>query len=225
VTRTRQTGSGQWCTISSTDLFSFHHDSVSPRSNVVLIIPGLGQHAGNAGYAEIGKIYRSRGIASVHVNIRWRRVGYSKLATVAEAIALAAKEIFPDSQVYLAGFSLGAAIACNVSHWLPARHILLCSMSAIFSEDRPLLGFPFRQVMQFIVRFTHTEFSYRENCSRCIDFLYGDHDNASLNGAIIRHRSEAFHCSTTAIIKNARHAVAGREYLAAIGERVLGIRS
>jgi hypothetical protein len=109
--------------------FSIHYDPLSPRSAIAVIIPGMNQRASDPGYDSIGSFYKIKGITPVYVNIDWKAVGLGKLSAAALQMYGMLKDSFPQSKVYLFGFSFGAVICLKLSQSIQAKHILLCSMS------------------------------------------------------------------------------------------------
>jgi hypothetical protein len=198
------------------NLFSIKFDASVSHGKIVLIIPGMGQNDSFAGYHLIGKYYGKRDIIPVYVNINWKVVGLHNVSITASRIYSMLNETFPNSEVYLFGFSFGAAIACELSKSLHADHILLCSMSPLFKEDHTYQIFPFKQLQWIIALGSGHLLSYSGNRGERITFLYGEHDSFLINSAIIRYRRSSFAYSETIIVKNARHNISEREYLAAI---------
>ena len=197
-------------------LFSIHYDFSMPRSNIALIIPGMNQTDSNPGFNFIGDYYKNKGITPVYVNIDWKSVGINNLSTSAFQIKTLLKDSFPDSHVFLFGFSFGAVISLKLAQLIDAEQILLCSMSPVFAEDRVNQRFPFKQIAGFISDYSLNGLSYSASQRTCINFLYGDHDSFLLNKAIIQSRKSFFRCSETIIVKNAHHNISDQTYLKAI---------
>jgi hypothetical protein len=200
----------------SSHLFSIHFDYSMPRNNIALIIPGLNQSNSDPGYDSIGTYYKSNGIMPVYVNIDWKTVGLGKLSPAAFQIHTMLKDSFPDSHVYLFGFSFGAVIALKLSQLIHAEQIVLCSMSPMFAEDRAYQIFPFKQLLGIFTDFSSNGLSYSSSLGICVYFLYGDHDSFVINKAIIQNRKASFKCNETNIVPNARHTISSRSYLNAI---------
>jgi predicted esterase len=204
-------------------LFSLVYDHSMHRDDIALIIPGMHQTNRNRGYDSIAGFYETRGITPVMVNITWKKVGLQRLSEVARQIDTMIRDSFPDAHIFLFGFSFGAAIALKVAQTLPAEHILLCSMSPVFSEDRSALIFPFRKMMGMVTDYATNGLSYAANRKMCIFFLYGDHDNVIFNKAVINHRQSFFTCATSTIVNNGHHDISSRHYLQEIKRIVQGI--
>ncbi len=202
------------------NLFSICYDYKSPLNSIALIVPGMNQSCSLSGYVSIAGYYKSREITPVYVNIKWKAVGLGKLSETAYQIGTMLKDSFPDSYKYLFGFSFGAAIVLKLSQYTDAKQVLLCSMSAVFEEDRQLQVFPFSQFMNIMTDYSSNGLSYCASQKQCIIFLYGDHENFLINKKIIAHRTEFFKCNKTIFVKNAGHKISGRTYLAAIKDLV-----
>lgn len=197
-------------------LFSIHYDSSIPRSNIAVIIPGMNQTYADPGYDSVGYYFKSRGIIPVYVNINWKAFGLNDLSTTVLEIDTMLMDSFPDSHVFLFGFSLGAVISLKLSQLLHAEHVLLCSMSPAFAEDRTYQAFPFKQLMSLFTGNVLNGLSYSSSLKECVYFFYGDHDSFLINSAIIRNRKVSFKCNETIIVKNARHNISDKQYLRAI---------
>jgi alpha/beta superfamily hydrolase len=201
-------------------LFSIQYDSSLPRSNLALIIPGMNQTCSDLGYDFIGTFYKSIGISPVYVNINWKAVGINDLSDAAFQIHNMLKDSFPESNLYLFGFSFGAVITLKLSQLANTEHILLCSMSPLFSEDRIHQIFPFRQILSIVTDYSKNGLSYSSSNKTCVVFLYGDHDSFAITKAIIQNRKEYFTCNQTIIIPNARHNISGSSYLSTIRQTI-----
>jgi hypothetical protein len=204
-------------------LFSIQFDSSMPRNDIVLIFPGLNQSSSSPGYGTIGDYYKHKGITPVFVNIDWKLVGVNKLSCAALAIDTMLKDSFPDSHLFLFGFSFGAAIALKLSQLEKTEQVVLCSMSPVFSEDRSYQVFPFKQIIGLIADYSKNGLSYSNNLGKCVFFLYGTHDNFLINKAIIQNRRLSFKCNETILVDSAHHNISGRTYLAEIDKIVQGI--
>ena len=191
-------------------LFTIHYDASLPRASIAIIIPGLGQSASSPGYDAVGAFYRGRGITPVFVNMNWKAAGVSRLGLAGMELDTMLHDSFPGARVYLFGFSFGAVVALEAARSVPAAHILLCSMSPLYREDRAFQIFPFRQLMGL---FVPGDLSYAPNLGQCVTFLYADQDNFVISKAIIGHRKASFTCNETIIIDHARHDISGRSYL------------
>jgi hypothetical protein len=202
------------------EYFSIKYDSSLSRSNLVLIIPGLHQVCSDPGYDSIGAFYKTKGITPVYVTINWRAVGFNKLSAAALKISDMLKDSFPQSNVYLFGFSFGAVICLKVSQSTRVNHLLLCSMSPLFAEDRVHQIVPFRQIMGMVIDYSSSGLSYSSSRETCLEFLYGDHDSFVINKAIIKSRKAFFTCNETRMVSNARHDISGKSYLEAIKQVV-----
>ena len=176
----------------------------------------MNQTDSNPGYDSIGVYYKNRGIMPVYVNINWKSVGFNNLSTSAFQIKTLLKDSFPDSHVFLFGFSFGAVISLKLAQLINAEQILLCSMSPAFVEDRVNQRFPFKQISGFFTDYSMNGLSYSANQGKCIYFLYGDHDSFLINKAIIQSRKSFFRCNETIIVKNAHHNISDQTYLKAI---------
>jgi predicted esterase len=196
-------------------LFSIHYNPSMPRANIALIIPGLSESNSDSGYGSIGEYYKSEGITPVFVNIDWKSVGFRKLAVAATQIHTLVNDSFPNSRVYLFGFSFGAAIVLKLSQMVPAEQIILCSMSPVFVEDRVYQVFPLKQLMGLITN-SSNGLSYSVCQRTCVFFLYGDHDSFVINKSIIHNRQSFFTCNETIMVENGRHDISGENYLKAI---------
>jgi hypothetical protein len=126
--------------------FSLQYDSSLSRSKIALIIPGMSQTCSNPGYDSIGVYYKSCGITPVYVNINWKAVGIKNLTAAAVQLRKMLKDSFPQSKIYLFGFSFGAVITLKLSQMIQPEQVLLCSMSPMFAEDRIYQIFPFKQL-------------------------------------------------------------------------------
>jgi hypothetical protein len=205
-------------------LFSIHYDFSMPRNDIALIIPGMHQINTDPGYDSIGIYYKSKGITPVYVNIKWKKVGLGKLCVAALQIDTMLKDSFPDSHVFLFGFSMGAVIALKLSQFIHAEQILLCSMSPMFAEDRNHQIFPFKQIMGIVTDYSSNGLSYSSSRETCVYFLYGDHDSYAINKAIIQNRKASFKCNKTVMIQNAVHDISGPTYLQGIKNIIWGAK-
>lgn len=211
------------CTQHSADvsrLFSFHYDSSLPRNNLALIIPGMNQTCSDPGYDSIGAYYKTIGISPVYMNINWKAVGIKNLSNAAFQINNMLRDSFPESHMYLFGFSFGAVITLKLSQLINAEQIVLCSMSPLFAEDRIHQIFPFNQILSFVIDYSKNRLSYASSNKTCVVFLYGDHDSFIINKAIIQYRKEFFTCNETSIVPDARHDISGSSYLSQIRKTI-----
>jgi alpha/beta superfamily hydrolase len=213
-------GNGYAMNSSSKNLFSIHYDISIPHDNIALIIPGRNQKNSDPGYDSVGAYYKSKGISPVYVNIDWKVVGIGKLSDAAFQIDSMLKDSFPDSHVFLFGFSFGAVISLKLSQLICAEQIILCSMSPLFSEDRFYQIFPFKQLMGIVTDYSSNGLSYSSSLGTCVYFLYGDHDNFVINKAIIKNRKTSFKCNETRIVANTGHNISSHSYLKAIKQIV-----
>ena len=199
-------------------LFSIHYDtSVSPNK-IALIIPGMNQGEASAGYGAIGDCYKRKGIRPIYVNIRWRAmgiVGVNKLSTVAKQLCSMMSDTFPQSRIFLFGFSFGSVIALKIAQHLACQHMLLCSMSPVFLEDWKCMAFPQKQFFSLFTDFSTNGLSYSTGIDSCIFFLYGDHEKI-ISKEIIKRRQTAFRRGETIMVKDARHDISGQSYQNAI---------
>lgn len=202
------------------NLFSIHYDVSMPHDNIVLIIPGMNQTDSDPGYDSVGGYYKSKGISPVYVNIDWKAVGIGKLSDAALQIDSMLKDSFPDSHVFLFGFSFGAVISLKLSQLICAEQIILCSMSPLFEEDRVYQIFPFKQIMGLVTDYSTNGLSYSSSLGTCVYFLYGDHDSFVINKSIIKNRKTSFKCDETRIVSNAGHNISSHSYLKAIKQIV-----
>jgi hypothetical protein len=204
-------------------LFTFQYDSSKPLINIALIIPGMDHSASTSGYDSIEAFYENSGITPLFVNIQWKVIGINKLSLIAQQIQGELRDSFPQSTVYLFGFSFGAVISLKLSQLIQAKHILLCSMSPLFDEDRVHQIFPFSQLLGCLTDYSTNGLSYALSKEMCCTFLYGDHDSFVINKNIIKYRKEFFTCNETQIIANAKHDISGKSYLSAVKKIVEGI--
>lgn len=201
---------------SLTHLFSIQFDSSMPRNDIVLILPGFNQSSTSPGYGSIGDFYKRKGITPVFVNIDWKLVGVNRLSDAALEIDTMLKSTFPQSHLFLFGFSFGAAIALKISQSEKAEQVVLCSMSPVFSEDRRYQVFPFKQLMGLILKYSKNGLSYSNSLGQCVFFLYGIHDNFLINKTIIQNRRSSFKCNETIMVDGAHHNISSGNYLAEI---------
>lgn len=203
--------------------FSIQYDLSLPRDNITLIVPGMNQTYSDPGYDSIGAFYKTSGITPIYVEINWNTVGLNTLSAIAVKISDMVKDSFPQSNVYLFGFSFGGVICLKVSQSLHIEHLLLCSMSPLFEEDRIHQISPFRQIMNMVINSSSSGLSYSKSRETCLVFLYGDHDSFLLNKTIINTRRGFFTCNETHIVPDTRHDISGRQYLEAIKQTIESI--
>jgi hypothetical protein len=201
--------------LSKDQLFSFHCESSLSISRIVLIIPGKMQKTSDEAYHKVGNYYVSKGITPVFIDINWEDVGLNDIAIAASQVSKEIMNIYPDKHIYLFGFSFGAAIAYKISESIHPDHVVLCSMSPVFEEDRPYHIFPFRQIIGILSDYPSNQLSYNHNEGKCFVFLYGNHDSFLLNKSIIENRKSVFSCNKTIIVKDAGHKLEA-SYLEAI---------
>jgi len=204
-------------------LFSFKYDYSLSHRDIVLIIPGMNQSNTDQGYDSIGEYYKRIGVTPVYVNIDWKIVGIGRLSAAALQINEFLNDSFPDSHLYLFGFSFGAVISLKLSQLKHMENILLCSMSPLFSEDRVHQIFPFKQLLGLITDYSTNGLSYSTCQGTCVHFLYGDLDSFVINEAIITARKMFFKCNETIIVVNARHNISSPQYLKAIKQTIARI--
>jgi hypothetical protein len=207
------------CTLNSSKsphVILIQYDSSGSRNNLALIIPGMNQTCSDPGYDSIGTYYKSIGITPVYININWKVIGVENLTSVAMQLHDMLKDSFPESHFYLFGFSFGAVISLKLSQLMSTEHILLCSMSPMFTEDIIHQIFPFRQILGMVTDYSENGLSYSASKKKCIVFLYGSKDSFALNKAIIQNRKHFFSCNETIIIPNAKHNISDGSYLKAI---------
>jgi len=196
-------------------LFSLQMDLAMPRNRVAIIIAGMNQKTSMAEYHRIGDYYKSKGIAPVYADIDWKHTGLANLATAASQMSAEIKKTYPDSKVFLFGFSFGAVIAYKLSESVNPAHTLLCSMSPVFTEDRNYQIFPFRQVMGMVTDYSSNHLAYPPNGGRSMVFLYGEREFL-INNAIIAHRKSIFTNSTTITVQGTGHDISNPLYLGVI---------
>lgn len=199
---------------------SIHHDSLITRTRVAVLIPGMNQTCFSPGYDSIGIYYKCRNINPVYVNIKWKAVGFKSLTDVSFQLQKILIDSFPNAHYYLFGFSFGAVISLKLSQMINADHILLCSMSPMFEEDRTYQIFPFKQLLGLFTDYKSNGLSFSSSKETCVIFLYGEHDSFAINKKIIQNRKDYFTCSETILVPNARHDISGRSYLTAIQQIV-----
>jgi hypothetical protein len=202
--------------------FSLRCDSPPPHDRIVLIVPGMRQKTSDAEYRAVGEYYAARGIAPVFVDIEWGFLGINYLGATAADIGAEVKKTYRDARICLFGFSFGAVIAYKMSGPVHPVHALLCSMSPVFSEDRPCLILPFRLLMGWVSDYSSNRLTYAHDEGECLTFLYGDHDSFLINKSIIDRRRSAFVHSKVVIVKGAGHDL-GPAYLEAIKAVIGGI--
>lgn len=192
-------------------MYSLAASDPFPRERIAVIVPGMWHKTSEAPYQTVAGYYRARGITPVFLDINWKRVHPGNLGTSISPIADEIRKKYPGSGVCLFGFSFGAVIAHKLSETLNPDHILLCSMSPVFKEDREHQIFPFRQLQALLSE----SVPYAKSGSRPLCFLYGDNDSFLINRKIIARRRSSFPQSSTIIVKNAGHEL-GADYLNAV---------
>lgn len=196
-------------------MFSLQSDLAMSHNRVAVIIAGMDQKTSRAEYHTIGEYYKSKGIAPVYVDIDWKHTGLNNLATAASQMSAEIKRTYPDSTIFLFGFSFGAVIAYKLSESINPVHTLLCSMSPVFTEDRNYQIFPFRQVMGMMTDYSSNHLAYSPNEGRCLVFLYGAREFL-INKSIIEHRKSVFVNSKTITVQDTGHDIANPGYLGVI---------
>jgi hypothetical protein len=149
----------------------------------------------------------------------WKRMGLHGFARAAGQVSSGVREVFPRARVFLFGFSFGAVLAYELSETLHPVHVLLCSMSPVFDEDRVFQFFPLKQAMNYFIQDAASPLSYARYRDKCFVFLYGEHESFLINPAIIAHRCAWFKGNQIVIVKNARHKLEAG-YLNAIEKMV-----
>jgi esterase/lipase len=180
----------------------------------------MNQTCSDPGYDSVAAVYKSIGVSPVYVSINWKAVGINDLSTAAFQIKKMLEDSFPESHMYLFGFSFGAVITLKLSQLITTDHILLCSMSPLFAEDRNYQIFPFRQILSIVTDYSKNGLSYSSSKKTCVVFLYGDHDSFVINKAIIQHRKDFFTCNQTTIVPDARHNISDSSYLTTIRQTI-----
>lgn len=208
---------------SQINLFSICYDSLMPSDSIALIIPGMNQTNLNPGYDSIGDYYKKKGITPIFININWKSVGPNRLSTAAIQIDSFLKDSFPDSRLFLFGFSFGAVVTLRLSHLVNSDQVILCSMSPLFAEDRAYQIFPFKQLMNFFLNKSSNRLSYSDCTKNRLFFLYGDHDSFLINNAIIKKRESSFKYSKTIFVENGRHKISDHTYLKAVKDIIESI--
>jgi pimeloyl-ACP methyl ester carboxylesterase len=100
------------------------------RKVVAYIIPGLDETSGRSGYRAIADTFRKENIKPVIVDVGWKQ------RTITSYVKKLADLIEPASFTCLFGFSLGAMVALVAAGKLKTDHLILCSLSPYFKEDR-----------------------------------------------------------------------------------------
>jgi len=186
-----------------------------PRNRIALIIPGTGRKTANTEYQRVGDYYKSKGITPIYVDINWKHAGLANFATAASQIGTDIKKAYPDSKIFLFGFSFGAVIAFKLSESISPAHSLLCSMSPVFAEDRKYQLLPLRPVMWLVAAYSSNHLSYAHSEGRSFVFLYGDSEFL-INKSIVRHRKSVFANSKTITVQGVGHTLSDPAYLAAV---------
>jgi len=105
-------------------------------SNILYIIPGLGQTSTSPGYPAIIKHVQKQGYTVIPLQISWK---YRTMSDYMAEFRAQATKHTKDDNITLLGFSFGAYIAFLAATEIPVDNLLLCSLSPYFKEDLPTL--------------------------------------------------------------------------------------
>jgi len=103
----------------------------------VFIIPASGQLISKNEYQQIKRLFESKKITPILVQITWKR----RIMTdyVREFMDIYEKEKDRFDEVYLFGFSFGAMISFICCDKIQPKKLILCSLSPWFKEDIPFI--------------------------------------------------------------------------------------
>lgn len=192
---------------------------------VVYIIPGYEEsYLSKRSYKKVAGIFGARGIEPVQVEIDWFYKKPMRFKDHSEQFLKQFKESkSKGEEVYLFGFSFGAIIALLNQNKVKPKAVILCSLSPYFKEDQK--DFKPSWLKWWRKNYTESDYSFdklAKNVKTKVYLLVGDCEDKE--GFCLKRAKDAkkkIKNSSLTIIKNTKHNIYQKEYLAVI-KKVVG---
>lgn len=187
---------------------------------IVYLIPGYGEsHLKEKGWNKVAKLFESKGITPVHININWNKNSPERFSDYTLDFMKEFKKP-KNTQIYVLGFSFGANIALLTAQITKPKALILCSLSPYFEEDLPRLK-P-QWVKWWKKTFVESDYSFAKIASKIKSKTYIIVEDIDAKEISYRARDAKKKISNASlfIAKDAKHRIIQKEYLATL-EKVI----
>jgi hypothetical protein len=204
---------------SSDIAYTLHVDGEEQTRNIAVIIPGQNESPALSQYQTIGRYYQQAGIAPLWVEFNWKTLTLKNFTEASRLILTDLTQQYPDAEIHLFGFSLGAVIAFKMSEMSGFPTTVLCSLSPAFQEDIRSHPFPLRFMMKQFGNYPDNGLVLSPATKgKTLVFLYAERDSRLISENIIIARTSIYPESRIIIVKDAKHDLSGQAYLDTIGD-------
>ncbi len=188
--------------------------------HIAYIIPGYGEsYLHQRSYKKIAQFFIAKNIEPIFVTIDWHKNNPADFSDYLVQFLQQYKKP-KDCVVTVFGFSFGAMIALLTASKTKADNLVLCSLSPYFSEDIPSLKPAW--IKWFRESFSKNDYSFSTTAakieSRCL-ILVGDTEGDECMKRA-RHAKKILKNSTLSIVKDGKHNIYQKEYLAVIEQSI-----
>ncbi len=187
---------------------------------IVYLVPGYGEsHLKERGWSKVAKLFESKGITPIHVNINWKETSPERFSDYTQDFLKEFKRP-KNTEVYVLGFSFGAIIAFLTAHKTNPKALILCSLSPYFEEDIPRLK-P-QWVKWWKKTFVESNYSFAKLAVKIKSKTYIIVEDIDAKDISYRARDAKKKISnaTLVVAKGAKHRIIQKEYMMAL-ERVV----